>query len=134
MGYSYTTYAYWRSLTRENAAQWMESFKPIALKYVGPQNITVVTGSYYTVVLYQTIFIIFSHSICQAPPSSNNYLLKEDTLGGIYIALCYKNIVEGCGFSLHGGFPHGWKKEFYRGQEDKRGGYSFQPPLVCQAA
>jgi len=29
-----------------NATQWMEPLKPIALKYFGPQNVTVVTGSY----------------------------------------------------------------------------------------
>ena len=35
----------------KNTAQWMESFKPIVLKYVGSQDISVVTGSYHTVII-----------------------------------------------------------------------------------
>jgi len=43
----------------ENAAQWMEEFKLIASKYVGPQDINVVPGSYCTVFCIKQLSLIF---------------------------------------------------------------------------
>ena len=74
----------------------------------------VVTGSYHTVIMYHTFFHYFISMHVQAYTSSNSCVIKEDILKGIYIAyISYRYIVEGCGFSLHGGFPHGRTKIFW---------------------